>query len=131
MTPKYALEVVDRLFRNLCKSDKIFGNKIVIASGDFRQTLPVVKYSKRTKIIEDCVKSSKLWKYFKHLTLKDNLRVNQNELAFKEWLLNIGDGIYSSNFENYNEAIEIPNEILCTNNNIISEIYAEIIDLKI
>ena len=38
MTSKYAMEVVDRLFGDLCNSNEIFGHKIIIVSGDFRQT---------------------------------------------------------------------------------------------
>lgn len=109
-------------FRDICKNDELFGGKIVIVTGDFRQTLPVIKYSNRTKIVENCVKNSLLWVKFQHMTLRDNLRVNKTDIGFKQWLLNIGDGIYSSKFENNNEVVEIPKEILCTND-IIDEIY--------
>ena len=46
------------------------------------------------------------------MTLKENLRVNTNEKEFEKWLFNIGDGIYSSNFEKNNEVIEVLKEIL-------------------
>ena len=56
------------------------------------------------------------------MTLKGNLRVNTNDKEFKKWLLNIGDGIFSSNFENNNEVIKVPKKILGTYD-IVNEIY--------
>ncbi|KAL7292743.1 hypothetical protein TKK_0013865 [Trichogramma kaykai] len=44
MVSKHAFEAVDRLMKDICNSDKIFGRKIVILSGDFRQTLPIVRH---------------------------------------------------------------------------------------
>ena len=63
-----------------------------------------------------------LWFCFEHISLKDNLRVNDNDLKFKEQLVNIGDGKYLSEFEKENEAIEIPEEFLI-NQDIITEIF--------
>ena len=56
--------------------------------------------------------------------MKDNLRVNDNDLKFGEWLLNIGDGKCLSEFEKENEAIEIPEEFLI-NQDIITEIFVD------
>ena len=64
MKSKHAFEAVDRLFRDLCKNNIIFGGKVIIVSGDFRQTLPVVEHGNRTKLIENCLKNSKLWFFF-------------------------------------------------------------------
>ena len=57
MKSKHAFEAVDRLFRDLCKNNIIFGGKVIIVSGDFGQTLPVVKNGNRTKLIENCLKN--------------------------------------------------------------------------
>ena len=43
MTNKYAFDTVDRLFKNLCQNSKTFGGKVIIVSGDFWQTLPIVR----------------------------------------------------------------------------------------
>ena len=40
------------------------------------------------------------------------MRIGSGEQKFKQWLLNIGDGIYSNNFEKDNEVIEIPKRML-------------------
>lgn len=47
MASKYAFESVDRLFKDLFNNAQPFGNMIVILSGDFRQTLPIVKHGNR------------------------------------------------------------------------------------
>ena len=56
-------------------------------------TLPV-RHGNRTKIIENCVESSDLWKVFYQMTLNGNLRVNKSQQKFKQWLLNVGDCVF-------------------------------------
>ena len=43
MTSKLAFEAVDNLLRDVCNNEEPFGGKIIIISGDFRQTLPIVR----------------------------------------------------------------------------------------
>ena len=107
-------------------SDTIFDGKVVIVSGYFRQTLPIVKHVCQTHIIENCIKNSELWREFNTITLKDNKRISDNDSAFKEWLLNVGDGIRSNNFEEENELISLPEDLLCIGD-IVEEIFGSII----
>ena len=37
MAPRYALEIMDRTLKDLMCNDLLFGGKIVILGGDFRQ----------------------------------------------------------------------------------------------
>jgi hypothetical protein len=60
MTPFYALDVIDRLLRDLTKNDTPFGGKVILIGGDFRQCLPVVKRGNRVRIVESCIQSSHL-----------------------------------------------------------------------
>ena len=53
-----------------------FGGKVFIASGDWRQILPVVRRGTRASIIGSCLKRSYLWNEFKVLHLTINMRVN-------------------------------------------------------
>ena len=39
----HVFHAIDRLMRDLTKNDVPFGGKVFLLSGDFRQTLPVVK----------------------------------------------------------------------------------------
>ena len=67
MAPNIAFNAVDTLLMDLLNCDEPFGNLIVMLSGDFRQTSPIVKHGNRTQIIENIVKSSNLWKYFQKI----------------------------------------------------------------
>lgn len=62
---KYAYETVDRLFRDVTqKRNSYFGSKIFVLSGDFRQTLPVVRRGTSLDVINSCVKRSYIWQAF-------------------------------------------------------------------
>ena len=40
---KDILEAINKLLKNLMRSSTIFGGKVMVLSGDFRQTLPVIE----------------------------------------------------------------------------------------
>ncbi|XP_021765519.1 uncharacterized protein LOC110730050 [Chenopodium quinoa] len=42
MTHRLAFEAVDRHFKDICSDSRVFGGKLVVLGGDFRQILPVV-----------------------------------------------------------------------------------------
>ena len=58
MAPRYALEIMDRTLKDIMSNDLLFGDKIVILGGDFRQLLP---RSIRSEVINLSIKSSILW----------------------------------------------------------------------
>ena len=72
-----------------------FSGKVFIASGDWRQILPVVRRGTRASIIGSCLKRSYLWNEFKVLHLTINMRVqlcgNPSDKTFAQWLLDVGD----------------------------------------
>ncbi|XP_060210795.1 uncharacterized protein LOC132637774 [Lycium barbarum] len=57
MANKRMVELFDLLLKDLMDTDILFGGKVVVFGGDFRQTLPVVRNGKR----EDFVKESLLY----------------------------------------------------------------------
>ena len=61
MVPVYAFDAIDRLLRDITGLDSPFGGKIFLWGGDFRQVLPVVRHGRPSDIVENCIKSSKLW----------------------------------------------------------------------
>ena len=94
VVPKHALRAVEELFRIVRRTETPFGGVTVVAGGDFRQCLPVVKFSpNRSAIIENCIKRSDLWKFFTVLKLRNNMRAEQDNL-FASWLLKIGEGSF-------------------------------------
>lgn len=111
MIPKNALEIVDKTLRDVCNSDEPFGRKLVLLGGDFRQILPVMKYSFRNTIINNTIKNSDLWPLFTILKLQKNMRCNEEEFA--KFLLDIGEGKVKN--------FTIPNEM--KTDNVCSNIY--------
>ena len=51
MAPRYALEIMDKTLRDVMNNDLLFGGKIVILGGDFRQLLPVLPRGIRSEIV--------------------------------------------------------------------------------
>lgn len=96
MTNKKSLEALNRTMKDLKGNDKIFGNGIILLSGDFRQTLLIIPRSTPADEINACLKSSHLWKYVTKIQLTTNMRVNvqQEKFAnkFASERLDIGEG---------------------------------------
>jgi ATP-dependent DNA helicase PIF1 len=55
MAHKYCFETLDRTLQDLMsgtsKADNIFGGKVVVFGGDFRQILPVIPKGTRSEIV--------------------------------------------------------------------------------
>lgn len=85
-----------RTLRDLRRSDRPFGGALILLSGDFRQTLPVIPRSTPADELNACLKSSRLWVHVQKLTLTTNMRVQlQNDASaarFAQQLLDIGNG---------------------------------------
>ncbi|XP_066453866.1 uncharacterized protein [Eleutherodactylus coqui] len=96
MAHKKALEALDRTLQDLRGNAQPFGGALILLSGDFRQTLPVIPRSTPADELNACLKSSVLWRHVKKLTLKTNMRVQlQNDASaerFAKQLLDIGNG---------------------------------------
>ncbi|XP_059051905.1 uncharacterized protein LOC131846585 [Achroia grisella] len=96
MAHKSALEALDRTLKDLRNDSRIFGGAMILLTGDFRQTLPVIPTSTAADEINACLKSSNLWCHVKKLLLATNMRVELlNDPSAKEFsrqLLTIGNG---------------------------------------
>lgn len=96
MSHKRALEALDRTMKDLRNNRRLFGGALILLSGDFRQTLPVIPQSTPTDQLNACLKKSFLWPSVKTLQLTTNMRVAiQNDPTaeiFSKQLLSIGDG---------------------------------------
>ncbi|GBP68489.1 ATP-dependent DNA helicase PIF1 [Eumeta japonica] len=63
MAHKRSLEALDRTLKDLRDNHNIFGGAMILLSGDFRQTLPVIPRSTVADELNACLKSSNLWQY--------------------------------------------------------------------
>jgi len=96
MVHKLASEAVDRTMKDLRGVSRRFGGTMILLSGDFRQTLPVIPRSTAADEINACLKSSFLWWPVKKLKLTTNMRValhnDPSAAEFSRQLLALGYG---------------------------------------
>ncbi|XP_058741331.1 uncharacterized protein LOC131613701 [Vicia villosa] len=83
-------------------SRKVFGGKVVVFGGDFRQILPVIPRGTRSDIIHATINASYIWDH------SNDIR------SFSEWILKIGDGTMCEPNDGYAD-ICIPDEFLISN----------------
>ena len=122
MANKYAFDTVDRLFKDLCQNTKPFGGKVIIVSEDFRQTLTIVRHGSRAQVVESSVISCKIWLHFHYSKLHKNMRISNDDMLFKKWLLNVGEEQYSTKFERNNSLLKLSPNFL-SNGDFISIIF--------
>jgi hypothetical protein len=88
-------DAVDRLCRRVMADvdqnayERVFGGKILILAGDWKQTLPVVQFGSSVDAITSTLKFSPLWHQFHQRNLTINMRAQQDPL-FADYLENVG-----------------------------------------
>ncbi|XP_024961728.1 uncharacterized protein LOC112502133 [Cynara cardunculus var. scolymus] len=127
MVHRHAFEALDistnDIFnsRRISDSQMLFGGKVVVFGGDFRQILPVIPSASREDIVNASLSSSYIWKKCKVLRLIKNLRLTvdcqsseiEQTRVFAKWILDLGEGKVSS--DNDGEAVvDIPHDLLIT-----------------
>ncbi|KAK9740669.1 hypothetical protein RND81_03G052500 [Saponaria officinalis] len=145
MVHRHAFEAVDIAFRDIMHGDdpavknKVFGGKIVVLGGDFRQILPVVPRKGRTDIVDASIsKSRQIWPHCKNMRLgygKDE-QENTDIRVFGKWVLDIGDGKRAATAktgEDEKTWISIPDDMLIENTgnpvaSIVEEVYPNLLD---
>ncbi|MCH84594.1 helicase-like protein [Trifolium medium] len=123
MCHRYTFECLDRSLKDLMteknNSPKLFGGKVVVFGGDFRQILPVIPRGRRSDIVHSAINASHIWDYCQVLTLTKNMRL-QNKAAeanaqethdFAKWILKVGEGKISEPNDGHAD-ITIPDELL-------------------
>ncbi|XP_071926043.1 uncharacterized protein [Coffea arabica] len=113
MSKKAAIEALDDLLRDLMNSEEIFGGKVVVLGGDFRQTLPVVRKGTKAEMINACLINSPLWHKLEKLQLTENMRAKLDP-SFTQFLLKIGDETQQTD---ENDIVKLPSSIIVNYNN--------------
>ncbi|GBP40855.1 ATP-dependent DNA helicase pif1 [Eumeta japonica] len=115
MANKKSLEAFNRTMQDLHGNQQLFDGSLILLSGNFRQTLPVIPRSTPADEINTCLKSSLLWRCVRKLTLNTNMRIHLHNDAtaheFSKQLLEIGDG--KIQIDSTNGLITVPNNF-CT-----------------
>ncbi|XP_059156649.1 uncharacterized protein LOC131941421 [Physella acuta] len=112
MARRECFEAVDRTLRDVCHKDVAFGGSITICCGDFRQLLPVVKRGNEVDIQNASIKKSYLWELFTKFNLNLNMRLEEGEIDYSRFLLNVGEGKVPTN---ENGEIELPEDMVLNN----------------
>ncbi|XP_028096566.1 ATP-dependent DNA helicase PIF1-like [Camellia sinensis] len=133
MVSHHAFEAVDYTFRDIlkntkhCSEDKVFGGKLFVLGGDFRQILFVVPRGGREQTVEASLPKSTIWKHCQVLHLTRNMRVIAQDISnhtrhelrdFAEWIKLVGEGkIMGSSFSEGYEPnwIQIPEKFVIKN----------------
>ncbi|KAF7807329.1 helicase-like protein [Senna tora] len=129
MSHRFFFEALDRTLRDICGNNnpdcytKLFGGKVVVFGGDFRQILPVIPRGSHQDTVLSSLNSSYIWDSCKVLTLTKNMRLgtsntdleNQDIVEFADWILKIGDGEVGEVLNDEEKEITIPTDLLITN----------------
>lgn len=90
---KYAIHAVERTFREIMRNDLLFGGKLIIFGGDFKQTLPVVKDGTYGDCINASLHTSYIWPQLLQRRLSRNMRIsNSSNEIFLTFLKQLGTG---------------------------------------
>nr|GEZ33290.1 hypothetical protein [Tanacetum cinerariifolium] len=99
MINMHRYEAFDRTLRDICRtdpsvaSDKVFGGKVVLFGGDFRQILPVITNGGRQDVVNATFNSSYLWE-----KCDENEYESLDSVCLVDEDLNFDDSIYTTDF---------------------------------
>ena len=86
------------MLQDINDNKMLFGGKVIVFGGDFRQVLPIVPRARKEEIINSCLIMSHLWPLLEKIKLIENIRAMHDPL-FADFLIRIGDGIEEKNDE--------------------------------
>lgn len=91
MGHKYLFEALDRSLQDIMKSDRVFGGKLIVFGGDYRQVLPIVPRGSRSDVVSSTFRHSYLWPFIRVIPLTQNMRA-LSDPSFSDFLLRVGNG---------------------------------------
>ncbi|KAF1874356.1 hypothetical protein Lal_00008561 [Lupinus albus] len=141
MSHKFCFEALDKSLADIMGTTTnesiIFGGKVVVFCGDFRQILPVIPIGCRSDILHATINSSYLWHECRILNLTKNMRLQNDDNAteirdFSKWILKVGDGKLSEPNDGCVE-VDIPEELLILHfdNSIKAIVSSTYLDLQL
>ncbi|XP_031099718.1 ATP-dependent DNA helicase PIF2-like [Ipomoea triloba] len=121
MAHRNIVESLDITLKDIMDCQDLFGGKVIVFGGDFRQTLPVVRHGKKEDFIAvSLVKSTSIWLHICRLTLVENMRA-QVDPTFASYLMKIGNGTEPAIYQN---KIKVPSQFLVQKCGSKSSLYA-------
>jgi len=120
MAPIHALKAIDKLLKDLMNNDVLFGRKVFVMGGDFRQIPSVVTKGNRVKIVESSIKNF-IDENFDIFNLKVNMRADRDQIQFAKWLLKVVNGLKDLS----EDLLQIPLQCI-VKNDLIDDLYNNI-----
>ncbi|KAK9723988.1 hypothetical protein RND81_05G039400 [Saponaria officinalis] len=108
MAKKENIESLEVLLRDLCNPKLLFGGKVIVFGGDFRQILPVVPHKSLKEAVSASLVASQLWPSMIKFRLVENIRAREDP-EFSRFLLALGNGELLHEEEDY---VEVPANIV-------------------
>jgi hypothetical protein len=108
MTKRQAVETLDRTLQDITCCKQLFGGKVMLFGGDFRQVLPVVPRGTRAQITDATLLRSYIWNIVCRIRLTQNMRA-KNDTWFADYLLRIGNGTEETFGDDY---VQLPDDIV-------------------
>ncbi|XP_074291864.1 uncharacterized protein LOC141618681 [Silene latifolia] len=78
MSKRENIEAVNMLFQDVCNSIELFGGKVIVFGGDFRQVLPVLPRRTQQEAVESSIVSSPIGPYLTKFNLTENIMAKAN-----------------------------------------------------
>ncbi|CAL5332433.1 unnamed protein product [Camellia sinensis] len=112
MAKRQNIEALNDMLKDINESELLFGGKVVVLGGDFRQIPPVNPKGTKYDSIDASLVNSELWKSIEKIKLTENMRA-RHDPSFSNYLLRIGNGSESVNDQN---KVKIPASVIISNN---------------
>ena len=140
MANKKAIKIVDELLQGLHNDTREFGNIPIIFTGDFRQTLPIIRKGTIGETIDATIKKLRYYTDIRVMKLTKNMRIqnaasdnanreiHQQLQKFNKYLLDIGSNKQSellqnttNKFENVDkDLIQLPSDMVYKDLNMLN-----------
>ncbi|KAH1061066.1 hypothetical protein GYH30_004524 [Glycine max] len=142
MAHKFFFEALDHNLRDIIKhnskDNKIFGGKVMVFGGDFRQILPVISRGSCFDIVNTTINSSYLLDHCQILRLTKNMRLQNNMqatyqeeiVAFAQWIIDIVSSTFPDLCHHHNDREYFQSKaILASTNETVQQVNDYILTL--
>jgi hypothetical protein len=124
---KLCIEIVERFLRDLMGNNLPYGGKTILFGGDPMQIPSVVRKGGRAEVVAASFKSSPLYSNIIKVKLTENMRVQEDNVQFCKWLMDIGNGVKLSPETDDANSVPIPDHMLVSSiHSLIDETFPNI-----
>lgn len=90
MINRTTISIFNNSLQDICQNKKLFGGKLIIFAGDFRQIAPIIEHAGPDDVVRASIKFSPVWEGVRIFKLTEPQRTR--DIEFANFLLAIGEG---------------------------------------